>query len=633
MIRRYALGPLPSTCKGALSKSTSPAHIWVTSSISDFADLWPRSDNLGAARAHAFQCFNILELHRKTVGVARRAEPYFVAVISTTKEPLALLPLAIERRYGVRFLTFMDGGLADYNAPVLFPGVRDWNLETVEMLWRCLQQNLPFDIATFEKMPASVGDLPNPLKLLSQEAYAESCHLVSISGTWEELLSRLPRRSTLRRRIRQLNARGKVTFEFAQTPEQYDIFVEALIQQKSRRYIETRGTDSLDSLGYRDYLKAARNLIPPYGPVYLFALKMDETIIATHFGYVVGDRFHCLMPSFEGGEWRAYSPGNILAERIFEWCVANGIRVFDYGVGDDQYKREYCDISTALYQAKIPSTFVGRVYLGTRNVKQYIRRSIPPIQKLRDSFKITRFSLFGPAHDFLNPNPFNRLDVFFARRAIVGALKEQLPKFHGTLLDVGCGEMPYKPILLAPPSRVTKYIGLDLKDGEYSHFGPFDLEWDGQHIPVPNNSIDCAIATEVLEQCSQPEVVMSEVARVLKTGGRFFFTVPFLWPIHSPFDQYRFTPYALTRQLGDAGFMDVDIRILGGWDASIAQMIALWVRRRPMNRGLRVVLTVLALPVTALLTMLDRPPTSPQDFQRTVMITGISGVAIKSKTP
>src|SRR6184192_699722 len=172
--------------------------------------------------------------------------------------------------------------------------------------------------------------------------------------------------------------------------------------------------------------------------------------------------------------------------------------------------------------------------------------------------------------DFLNPTLRGGFDIYLPRRAVLDALIEQLPNFHRTMLDVGCAQKPYRSILLEPPSRVTKYIGLDLPDGPYARCAPFDLDWDGHHIPLEDSSVDCAMSTEVFEQCPDPESIMCEVERVLRPGGRFFFTVPFLWPVHNPpIDQYRFTPYALERQLRNAGFEDVKLQMFGGYDASL----------------------------------------------------------------
>jgi len=49
------------------------------------------------------------------------------------------------------------------------------------------------------------------------------------------------------------------------------------------------------------------------------------------------------------------------------------------------------------------------------------------------------------------------------RAAILRELKRVLPKLTGVLLDVGCGNMPYRSLVLAAPSGVTGYVGLDLR--------------------------------------------------------------------------------------------------------------------------------------------------------------------------
>jgi len=93
--------------------------------------------------------------------------------------------------------------------------------------------------------------------------------------------------------------------------------------------------------------------------------------------------------------------------------------------------------------------------------------------------------------------------------------------------------------------------------------------------------IEDSIATEVFEHCPDPEIVMKEIWRVLKLGGILFFTVPFLWNLHeTPYDEYRYTPFALKRHLTQSGFTEIEIKAMGGWDAALAQMLGLWVRRR-----------------------------------------------------
>ncbi|MBK7271069.1 MAG: class I SAM-dependent methyltransferase [Flavobacteriales bacterium] len=220
---------------------------------------------------------------------------------------------------------------------------------------------------------------------------------------------------------------------------------------------------------------------------------------------------------------------------------------------------------------------------------------------------------------------------YFVRGAIQHALERVRPRFHGTLLDVGAGLQPYRQLVTAPPSRVERYVALDLAVNEMAAYRKkeHDLEWDGITIPLGADAVECAMATEVLEHCPAPESVMREIHRVLKADGIFFFTVPFLWPLHDvPYDEYRYTPFALERMLRAAGFAEVELSPHGGWDASLATMLGLWARRRPMSVGKRRVISAITKPIVRYLLKHDHVP----DLRSAPMITGISGVAIKRNT-
>jgi SAM-dependent methyltransferase len=220
------------------------------------------------------------------------------------------------------------------------------------------------------------------------------------------------------------------------------------------------------------------------------------------------------------------------------------------------------------------------------------------------------------------------LDSFGNRRLILAALRASLPRFSGVVLDVGCGHMPYKSLLLSPPSRASSYIGIDLPANLY---GAPDLQWDGRKIPLADATVDSVLLTEVLEHCPQPNEVLSEIARVLKPGGFLFLTVPFIWPIHTvPHDEYRYTPFALRRLLDAAGFADARIEATGGRHAVLALTLGLWVRRRPLTSRrhvlVRAVLSRLLWPIVWLLLKLDRRPT---EFEESTMLVGLSAAATK----
>ena len=233
------------------------------------------------------------------------------------------------------------------------------------------------------------------------------------------------------------------------------------------------------------------------------------------------------------------------------------------------------------------------------------------------------------ADNFLAPLKWpTNMDRYLIRSKIVSIVRANLGNFSGVFLDVGCGQMPYKPVLMAPDSQIERYLGLDFAANPIHDNQP-DICWEDGRIPLENASIDSALCTEVLEHCPDPDGVLTEVARILRPGGFLLFTVPFLWPLHEvPYDHYRYTPFALDRHLTKAGFDNIELHAMGGWDASLAQMLGLWVRRRPMGRLQRAILTVLVYPFYRWLVHLEE--STKVAFKESQMLTGLWGTAVKT---
>lgn len=222
----------------------------------------------------------------------------------------------------------------------------------------------------------------------------------------------------------------------------------------------------------------------------------------------------------------------------------------------------------------------------------------------------------------------NNLDRFYIRSAILESLRQNIKKFGGLVLDIGCGKMPYKNFILQN-SSVSKYVGLDIANAlEYDEVVKPDFTWDGLKMPFENDLFETAFGTEVLEHCPEPKIVLQETYRVMKAGGCFFFTVPFLWNLHEvPYDEYRYTPFALERLLKEAGFKNIELKATGGWHASLAQMLGLWVRRAPITDTKRSILSKILKPVIKKLIKMDRH--APVSFNEGQMITGLYGTAYK----
>lgn len=135
-------------------------------------------------------------------------------------------------------------------------------------------------------------------------------------------------------------------------------------------------------------------------------------------------------------------------------------------------------------------------------------------------------------------------------RALRRALERDaalLPR-GGTLLDLGCGDMPYRPVF-AP--RVARYLGADLLRNPLADVL---LEESGR-VSMPDGSVDIVLSSQVLEHVPSPAAYLREAHRLLKPGGTLLLSTHGIWIYHpDPTDYWRWTREGLVRQFEEAGF-------------------------------------------------------------------------------
>lgn len=159
-----------------------------------------------------------------------------------------------------------------------------------------------------------------------------------------------------------------------------------------------------------------------------------------------------------------------------------------------------------------------------------------------------KHSIFNPYH----------LD----RTLLIEGLAAEAGEMRGKLLDVGCGDRPYAYLF----KNIDRYYGIEhpgavmnvesaLRVSFARLRGVVDAFADAKEIPFVDGTFDCCLCTEVLEHVPDPRIVLNEIRRVLKPGGKVLITVPFVGELHQvPYDYWRFTPYGLAELFNNSGF-------------------------------------------------------------------------------
>jgi len=156
------------------------------------------------------------------------------------------------------------------------------------------------------------------------------------------------------------------------------------------------------------------------------------------------------------------------------------------------------------------------------------------------------------------PFPNRRTTVSLMPGAAVGRwLATHRASVNGVVLDLGCGNQPYRLWLDDLGGRV---VAVDAApDLAVSARGMAAC------IPLRSQCVDTVLATEVLEHVEDPDTTVREMFRVLRPGGLALVTIPFMYPTHeAPYDFRRFTYLGLEATCEDAGFEVQDVAAKGG---------------------------------------------------------------------
>jgi CelD/BcsL family acetyltransferase involved in cellulose biosynthesis len=367
---------------------TESIHPLIYNSFDEIESVWRLFE--GDSDNTAFQSFAWLKHWYDTVGAKAHCQACLVVVEYPAGVPVMILPLGIEKHYGIACLIWLGGAVSDYHGPLLSPGfTENLSADFFQRIWQQVKVSLPaYDTVLFEKMPADIGAQPNPFITLPCIPTASNAHFTHLGNDLNSFLkSKRSSKSlsTEKRKHRHLQEHGQIKFVIAQDSKQIKRFLADMIAQKVRSYMEMGATNLFESKEVCDFFSVISAQKNSLGFVHLSALMLDDRIIATHWGLVYKKRFYHLYPTYEQSELTKYAPGGLLMWHLFEWCIDNGIETYDFTIGDEAYKSQWCDQELSLYDYYQGNTALGLCYAwifkNCRLLKRKIKRT-PALWKL-----------------------------------------------------------------------------------------------------------------------------------------------------------------------------------------------------------------------------------------------------------
>ncbi|WP_114389276.1 GNAT family N-acetyltransferase [Notoacmeibacter marinus] len=316
--------------------------------------------------------------HWAEIWADEKAGQIIYAIFVEDGLPVLSLPLIVHSSFGVTVVAIPGGSHANGS----FPALREPAEKTLrpDSLARTLQEIYPeIDALVLERMQPALNNLANPFLPLNTNTSVNPALAADLDGGWDLWLKRnsgKKKRKKHRQDQSALESLGPLSFEILNEPSQIAAALEAFFAMKARRFGE-RGISNVfaDSTVRAFFHRLAADGHQQFD---ISVLRVGERPIAIAGHSLLPDRLVCEFSAFEpvDTDIRSVSPSLYMHFESIKRAANDGYRYYDFSVGDEEYKRRWCDTRTELFDVALGLTMKGRIYALNYRTLARMKRSV-----------------------------------------------------------------------------------------------------------------------------------------------------------------------------------------------------------------------------------------------------------------
>ena len=323
-----------------------------------------------------------------------------IFVIEAAGSPVALLPLEIGQRLGMRRATIIGTDIGNADWMILDPEAAQLLTphRLRDLLATAARRAGGIDLISLFDQPRTWGGIENPLLAFPHQPGPNHFYLGRLeNGSFDRFDAK--RLGNLERRKRKLaELLGPVALRAAETIEEIDKVHRTFLEQRAVRFAQM-GIDNI--FAQPDFVRffretAIASLGSPRPAMIFHALHAGDTIVATACGTFCGTHYSQYINATTAGEAAKFRVVGILMHELFADCAARGATTVDMGLGDFDYKTDWTAPQEA-YDGIVPLTAIGKAGGSAILAARRLKRAVKQNDRLWAGAKKLRAMLKGSA--------------------------------------------------------------------------------------------------------------------------------------------------------------------------------------------------------------------------------------------
>ena len=125
--------------------------------------------------------------------------------------------------------------------------------------------------------------------------------------------------------------------------------LDTLMAQKARSFARMGVGNLFAKPGHTDFYRALATDPATRPVVHVSRLDVGATAAAVNLALIYHDRYYHLLASYSDCDLSRFGPGAAHLHDLMHYAIDRGCSIFDFTIGDERYKRDWCDIELKLY--------------------------------------------------------------------------------------------------------------------------------------------------------------------------------------------------------------------------------------------------------------------------------------------
>ena len=280
---------------------------------------------------------------------------------------IAIYPLEIRNIFGIQILQWIGSNKSDYCSPIISNVyLKIVDKKRFKFIWSEILKKIGnIDLIFLNNQPSDIFEEDNPFVKFLDNFKQTKIYKIKLLENFEEYFNSI--KSKDKNHAYQLH-RINIKYGKLKKLHQLDhsinqiqsksndlniVFFNKLRQlklQKKKHYLNN------------SFLNLFKQLIKKKGESYYLAkLLVNNELVSMCFLIIFKDNIYYYMPVLISNKYNKFKPGKILLVKIIEWAIYKKLKFFDFGLGEENYKKYFSNNISFVQKHLSYNSFKGKI--------------------------------------------------------------------------------------------------------------------------------------------------------------------------------------------------------------------------------------------------------------------------------